>query len=247
VRAAQLYSATYGHPVGSPGFSHADNAGARRWSVAPRTAIIAALVILVLAGGTAFVALRPHELRYVADLSALPEVASITSTETDTATPGVAPDLVLPGPDPADQVVVYVVGQVATPGVVTLPAGARVSDAVAAAGGVTADADLAAVNLARFVTDGEQITIPLPGQEVTPAPVAPAQAAAGGEDPGGMVNINTADAAALDQLPGIGPVLAQRIIEWRNGHGRFASVDELMDIPGIGSTLIAKIRDRARV
>ncbi|MEO8851834.1 MAG: SLBB domain-containing protein, partial [Allobranchiibius sp.] len=122
------------------------------------------------------------------------------------------------------QVVVQVVGQVRRPGVVTLRTGSRVQDAVAATGGALPSADLAAVNLARVITDGEQIQVPRPGQAVS----APAGGSAGTSGPatgsaagpaagqsGGVVNLNSADVSGLEALPGVGPVLAGRIIDWR--------------------------------
>lgn len=153
----------------------------------------------------------------------------------------------------AGGVVVHVVGQVASPGVYRLAAGARIADAVQAAGGATRTADLSAVNLARVVVDGEQVQVPRRGEAVTPwgAPAAggpPGGGVAGGADgargaaaPGGLVSLNTADLSTLDTLPGVGPVLAQRIIDWRTEHGRFTSVEELGEVSGIGDTLLSRI------
>ena len=151
-----------------------------------------------------------------------------------------------PGPAAADavaapQVVVHVVGAVTAPGIVRLPVGSRVVDALAAAGGATADADLAALNLARVLVDGEQVVVPRPGD-----PVAAAGGASAAPVAPGLVGLNSADAAALDALPGIGPVLAQRIVE-RRDERRFASVDELGDVPGIGPTLLERLRPLVRV
>lgn len=126
------------------------------------------------------------------------------------------------------QVVVHVTGAVRSPGVVTLPAGSRVSDAIEAAGGATKPRALGSVNLARILVDGEQVV------------VGTAQAQ-GGSAPG-LLSLGSADAAALEELPGIGPVLAQRIVDWRTQHGPFASVDALGDVPGIGPSLLAQLR-----
>ncbi|GAA1758063.1 ComEA family DNA-binding protein [Nostocoides vanveenii] len=143
-------------------------------------------------------------------------------------------------------VIVHVVGQVARPGVVSLPAGSRVEDAVEKAGGATGKADLGAVNLARLCVDGEQIRIPKPGEVIT----APGGSSPGGSPSGpsgssgqanGKVSLNTADATALDTLPGVGPVLAQRILDWRAEHGRFSSIDELGEVSGIGEKLLAQL------
>ncbi|MEO6791883.1 MAG: ComEA family DNA-binding protein [Ornithinibacter sp.] len=143
---------------------------------------------------------------------------------------------------------VHVVGQVRSPGVLRLPAGSRVSDAVAAAGGATARAELSGINLARLLLDGEQVRVPAPGEEV-PEPAAPAGGGGAGVGgggasaaTGGVVSLNTADLAGLDTLPGVGPVLAQRILDWRVEHGRFTTVDELSEVSGIGEKLLARLR-----
>ncbi|MGP3536575.1 helix-hairpin-helix domain-containing protein [Microbacterium sp. RD1] len=136
---------------------------------------------------------------------------------------------------------VHVAGAVAAPGLYPLMPGARVADAVAMAGGFAPDADRAAVNLARAVQDGEQILVPVVGA----APAPPVSADAGGE--GAPLDLNTADAAALDTLPGIGPALSGRILAWREENGPFASVDDLLAVPGIGEKLVAGLRDLVRV
>lgn len=143
-------------------------------------------------------------------------------------------------------IVVHVAGRVATPGIVRLSAGDRVVDAIEAAGGPQDDADLAAVNLARPVVDGEQIFVPSPGEA---PPAGAAGAADGGAGAAGdrPVDLNTADISALDSLPGVGPVLAERIIAWRDEHGRFTSVDELGEVSGIGEKLLGQLRDRVAV
>ncbi len=138
---------------------------------------------------------------------------------------------------------VHVLGAVTRPGLVELAAGARVVDAVAAAGGFTAEADPAGVNLARPVVDGEQLVVLAIGQVPPPA--------AGGGAPGGnaaasdgVVHLNTADVAALDTLPRIGPALAQRIIDWREANGPFTSVDQLLEVAGIGDAVFSGLADR---
>ena len=155
--------------------------------------------------------------------------------------------------EPAE-VVVHVAGAVAAPGVVVLDGGARVADALAAAGGADAEADLSAINLARVVIDGEQVYVPARGEAPQAAvPEPPQQGAApspdggagpgGGQQAGGPVDINSADAETLQQLPGIGPALAQRIIAHREEVGPFGSVDELDDVSGIGPVLMGELRD----
>ncbi|MDQ6715630.1 MAG: helix-hairpin-helix domain-containing protein, partial [Actinomycetota bacterium] len=132
------------------------------------------------------------------------------------------------------------------PGVVTVTPGSRVVDAIALAGGPLADADIQRVNLARVVNDGEQITVPRPG-DVMPASGVGALPGAGGESIGAPVDLNRADLAALDSLPGVGPVLGQRILDWRSAHGRFTSVDELGEVSGIGQKLLEQVRPKVRV
>jgi competence protein ComEA len=140
---------------------------------------------------------------------------------------------------------VHVLGAVTKPGLVELSPGARVVDAVAAAGGFTAEADPAGVNLARPVIDGEQLVVLAIGQ--VPASASSVQPSASGGGPAasdGLVHLNTADVAALDTLPRIGPALAQRIIDWRDANGPFTSVDQLLEVTGIGDAVFAGLADR---
>ncbi|SFP75609.1 competence protein ComEA [Geodermatophilus dictyosporus] len=139
-------------------------------------------------------------------------------------------------------VVVSVVGLVVAPGLVTLPEGARVADAVAAAGGLLPGADAASVNLAAVVTDGQQVAVGVPGA----AGAAPG-ATGGGGTSAGPLDLNAATATDLDALPGIGPVLAQRIVDHRGEHGRFTSVEQLDDVPGIGPAVYSGLADLVRV
>ncbi|HEX2704407.1 MAG TPA: helix-hairpin-helix domain-containing protein [Candidatus Lustribacter sp.] len=140
-----------------------------------------------------------------------------------------------------ERLVVHVVGSIAHPGIVRVPAGSRVIDAITAAGGPTRHADLSRVNLARLVVDGEQIVVPRPGEVVAAPPGATPSGA------GARVDLNTADLTALDALPGVGPVLAQRILDWRAEHGRFSTVDELGEVSGIGDKLLAQLRPKVQV
>ncbi len=142
--------------------------------------------------------------------------------------------------------VVHVVGQVRHPGVVRLAPGARVQQALAGAGGPLPTADLAAVNLARLLVDGEQIVVPRPGEGGGAGSGAVARAASGAV-PEPVVNLNTANLAELDSLPGVGPVLAQRILDWRAQNGRFSTVDELGEVSGIGEAVLGRLRPRVRV
>lgn len=142
----------------------------------------------------------------------------------------------------AARLYVDVAGAVHVPGLYALPAGARLVDAVAAAGGFAQDADRQAVNLARPVSDGEQIVVSVLGA----APGAgPAGATAAPGD--GRVNLNTADEAALDTLPRIGPAMAKRIVQWRDDNGRFTSVEDLLAVPGIGDKMLDALRELVTV
>lgn len=135
--------------------------------------------------------------------------------------------------DPEHAITVHVAGEVVAPGLVEVAAGSRVADAVAAAGGSTRSADLARVNLAAELRDGEQIVIP-----------GPTAAASGGAiEPDGSVRINTASVGELEQLPGVGPVLAGRIAAFRDDHGPFTAVEDLLDVPGIGEGKLETLRD----
>ena len=150
---------------------------------------------------------------------------------------------------------VYVCGAVRTPGVVRLPAGARVTDALELAGGPTAKAELAAVNLAAPVTDGQQILVPERGAAVAaPATSGSSSASgalsvspAGGSAPGALININTASLEELDSLDGVGPSTAQKIIDYRTENGGFKTIDEIKEVPGIGDAKFAAMKDSITV
>lgn len=144
----------------------------------------------------------------------------------------------------AGGVVVDVAGQVTAPGVYRLPAGSRVEDALRAAGGVVPGADVSTLNRARKLVDGEQLAVGVPGAAVGPAggPAGSPSAAVGGK-----VDLNAADLTALETLPGVGPVTAQHILDWRTEHGHFSTIDELRDVSGIGPVKFDAIRDAVTV
>lgn len=142
-----------------------------------------------------------------------------------------------PGVAPTGTLLVHVLGAVARPGIVELAPGARVVDAVGAAGGLTDEADPGGVNLARALVDGEQLVVPVVGAA---PPAAAAGPVAGGD---GRVSLNHADVAELDTLPRIGPALAQRIIDWREANGPFTDVAQLLDVAGIGDAVYSGLVD----
>ncbi|OMG08762.1 competence protein ComEA [Actinomyces naeslundii] len=232
----------------------------RRLAIAPRAAVVAGSVLLVLA---VVLALRAVLTSTAAGGESAPAAAGTTaaarpSAAVSTAGPRAGTATAPGGPSAgAGSVVVHVTGAVIRPGVVTLGEGSRVNDAISAAGGVSPDADTQQLNLARVLTDGEQIRVPRIGEVLPdPAPQSGAAATPGaGTDPGkpgagsasGTVNINTASASDLEKLPGIGPALAQRIVEYRDSHGPFASVDALTDVPGIGKAKLEALREQATV
>ena len=154
----------------------------------------------------------------------------------DVATPGIpiSTNADVPVVDQGiDQIVVDVKGDVVTPGLVTLSAGARVADAIAAAGGVIPSADLTGINLAERLSDGQMIFI------------GNAQSMEQSSDP--RINLNLATETDLDSLPGVGPVMAGRIIAWRESNQRFHSIEELQEVPGIGPKVFANLKPLVRI
>lgn len=248
---AAAYAAVHGHPA-----DPRPERGARRWALTGTSALVAGVVVLLLCAAVAALALRGDGVEPLApvgqsdDRTGEPSAQPVPSEPVPgEPVPGAAGPASGPGPMPDGGLLVHVVGAVAEPGLVTLPEGARVADAVEAAGGVTRKADLTAVNLARTVVDGEQLYVPEPG-ELVGAPAAPGSGGpggSGGASADGTVDINAADAVMLEALPGVGPSIAQAIVEWREANGPFASVDELQDVPGIGPATLDEIRESARV
>lgn len=224
----------------------------RRAVVTPRVAMAACIVIAVLAGGAIAAVVWPStpqvEMPAVQDAA----VAGTTpeTTEASAEIPGVPEQDANPQAQ-AGPLIVSVVGLVVNPGVVEVPAGARVVEAIERAGGLMPEANPASVNLAAPLVDGQQIVV---GTEALPAGTA--EGGSGGADGagvggpegvGGKININTATATQLEELPGIGPATATKIIDFREKNGPFASIDALEEVPGIGPAKVEALRDAATV
>lgn len=271
------YTAAAGHLEIDP--EEVPDRPARRWSVSARAAVGAAAVVLVVGVALALRtwALAPQDAVPLPP----PHVVEATGADADphsgepagadragaagsgpaggAATSDGADAATTESPDGAahsSSVVVHVAGAVTQPGVVELAAGARVADAVTAAGGPAVDAEVAAVNLARVLVDGEQVYVPRLGESPPGAAAGASGGGAGAGPPGdgvgtgsssaaaaGPVNLNTATVAELDTLPGVGPVLAQRIVDWRDQDGPFLSVEDLDAVSGIGPAMMERLRD----
>ena len=198
-------------------------------------AVIAVVVAVALAL-TCWWLLRSgaHEVAAPSAL-ATPRAALATPRPASASTSGGSTTATAPASASA-KVVVDVTGKVRHPGIAVLRQGARVIDAVRAAGGARPGVDLGGLNLARVLTDGEQVVV-----GAAPAAGSPVSAPAGGSPVTGLVNINTADETTLESLPEVGPVTAQAIITWRTQHGGYTSVDQLLDVDGIGDATLAKL------
>jgi competence protein ComEA len=184
-----------------------------------RILVAAGCVVLLLLLGSKLLA-RPQASAGLAPPAAAP-------TETAAAAPA--------------ELVVDVVGAVRRPGLYRLTQGARIADAVTRAGGATAKADLALINLAAPLADGEQVIVPRRGAAALGAPAGAGSAA--GAPSSGPVHLSTATLEQLDSLPGIGPVTAQKILDYRQKHGAFTSVDGLDAVPGIGPARLDQLKD----
>ena len=200
-----------------------------------RIGVGAAVVVLFvgLACAVLFSALAPK------GQSALvtPNAVAFGDANTATAAPS-------GGAQSGGAIFVHILGAVASPGLYELREGDRAVDAVAAAGGFAEGADQSGLNLARFVSDGEQIVVPLVGE---PPVAAPGGGASAGAVVPGKVNINTADAAALETLPRVGPAMAERILAWRDENGRFSAIEDLMSVTGIGEKTFDGLKDLVTV
>jgi competence protein ComEA len=268
---AAAYTAAHGHPAEHDTLVDRET-GRRRWALGLRAALAAAVALLVVGGVVVVRDLRTMSVEPVAVSEGDGAAAEVggaqaqttgddqdggenqgdavqtTSGEMGDGSSAPEDDVSSGAGASGEKVLVHVVGQVNAPGVVEIPAGSRVVDAIAAAGGATAEADTAAVNLARQAVDGEQVYVPAPG-EVVPVPgagPAPAGGPGGGDTSGtpgaASVNLNSAGSEELQTLPGVGPALAQRILDWRESNGTFGSIDQLQDVSGIGPVVFEGLR-----
>jgi competence protein ComEA len=186
-----------------------------------RVHIVMASVVLVVAGAAGVWLGAPQS-----------DPAPVAIDRLDSFPPGASPE--------SERITVHVAGAVHSPGLVTIATGARIAHAVAAAGGALGSADLSLLNLAAIVHDGDQVTVPVRGR-----PVSSGLSPETSDD--GTVDLNAASAVELEALPGVGPVLAQRIFAYREEHGPFATVEDLLDVPGIGEGKLAALREAAVV
>ncbi len=228
-------------------------AGVRSLVRRHRGAVLAVAVIALVAAvvaGMAIASARP-------ETEAAPALPAAVSAMANSSS--------VPASSANTHIIVSVVGKVANPGLVTLTDGARVADAVQAAGGVLPGTDVTALNLARKLADGEQIYvgIPVPSGAAVPPPDPALPSGAASPDsttkkskkgkgtaelpPGQKINLNTASANDLETLPGVGDATAQRILTWRSQHGSFNSIDQLRDVGGIGDAKYAKLKDLVTV
>lgn len=238
-------------PVPRPGRHAARRLGRSVSGVVPETmrgrvalgpsqlALVAVLVAVGLAL-TAWWVVRGDPRQVAAPVTAQPVPGLATPA------PGSVPAPAAPGSAtdaPGEQVTVDVAGKVRRPGIVVLGAGSRVVDALEAAGGARPGVDLTGLNLARVLVDGEQVLVGLP------APAGAGAGVAGSSPPtaGGLVNLNTATTVELESLPEVGPVTAAAILAWREEHGGFTAVEELLEVDGIGDATLATIAPHVTV
>jgi competence protein ComEA len=204
-----------------------------------RDLVVALAVVAAIVGAILLLRFRTPPPRIAPPATApapAPSAPASTAAPTGDPTPG--------------ELFVHVAGAVREPGLYRLPNGSRVADAIEVAGGPTARGDVDALNLAELVVDGAKIEVPQRGGANAAAPAAPTPAAstpAGSTPAPSVIDINTADATALETIPGIGPVLAAAIVQHRDENGPFPSVDALLDVSGIGPATLESVRPYVRV
>lgn len=217
-----------------------------RWRTGARAGVIIAVLSLVLAACYWFTAAGSHPqvlpLNAVSDAAGTPHSSDtdgspsgsqgLGATGTGSPHPG--------GQDTPGKIVVHVAGAVHRAGIVELRAASRIHEAITAAGGSTAEADLNQLNLAALLEDGQKLLVPRVGEQLPAGDGRPPTGAtSGGDSPvGARINLNTASAEELGTLPRVGPVLAQRIVDWRTEHGKFTSVEELDAVDGVGPKML---------
>ncbi|TDD62126.1 ComEA family DNA-binding protein [Kribbella antibiotica] len=204
-----------------------------RWTLSFRHVLVLLAVLVVGLGWGVWAVVRAQPSP-ISD--ARPPTLTTGSPVTQPTAPGAT------GKPPTGTVVIHVAGKVRRPGLVRAPTGSRVADILTLAGGPLRGVDLSSVNLARQVTDGEQILVGLPN-----APTAPASSPGAAPAAGVPVNLNTATVPQLDALPGVGPVLAQRILDYRTENGLFSSVDQLQEVPGVGPKKFDSLKPHVRI
>lgn len=233
-------ASTVPHPIPRPSSHPRGGLGAvlERWDpgITGARALAVVGVIAALVSGVFLWASRPEPQPVPLD-SPPPEPAPPSTLH---ARPVAAPTTT----PPETPLVVHITGDVRKPGIVTLPPGSRVADALDAAGGLRKNGKVGTVNLARRLTDGEQIIV---GSDLPEPPVLPPSAPGTSPAPGTPLDLNTATLDQLQQLPGVGPVLAQRILDHRSEHGPFRTVDQLQDVTGIGERRFAELKDKIHV
>lgn len=202
-----------------------------RWTVAPRHLIVIALVLTagLTWAGCSVLRSRPEPV---------PERSSETPAALTTGTPVAAPST----KPPQTTLTIHVAGKVRRPGLIHTKSGNRVADALEAAGGALPGTDLTTLNLARPLTDGEQILVGAPNPQ-------PSSSANPRQTPTttGPIDLNTATIDQLDDLPGVGPVLAQRILDYRTEHGRFTTIDQLQEVSGVGTKKYEDLKPHVRI
>jgi competence protein ComEA len=212
-----------------------------RVALGPPQVTVLALLIAVGLAATCWWLVRGSPSEVVAPAAVTPGVATPSSPPLATPAPSAAPGARgAAGSSPpaaAGSVTVDVAGRVRRPGIAVLDTGARVVDALRAAGGARAGVDLSGLNLARVLVDGEQILVGQPAPVGVAASAVPSAGAPGGP----LVNLNTASEVELEALPEVGPVTAQAILAWRTEHGGFTSVDELLEVDGIGDATLGQL------
>jgi competence protein ComEA len=229
-----------------------------RWRLDRRSGTVLASVVAVVAlitGGWALFRAQSHQVGTPHTFAADPAAHSARHTgppgaraQPNGSAPGAAEPEAPSGAEPGSAstvVVVDVEGKVAKPGVIRLPVGSRVMDALHAAGGALPGTDLTSLNQARMLNDGEQVVVGAPpGTNGGAVPQVPTRPGSHGKArPAAPIHLNTATEEQLEELPGVGPALAQRILDWRAEHGSFSSVGQLQEVRGLGASKFAALRD----